>query len=527
MLTRKPDLAEVFIEGNGINDASVAVTLEKDVLRVFLKAVASQPRYVKLRWVFTPSEKRNEPVHVMEEGWERGYGTLKWRGIDPGEATPWVFAVSNGTDTNSDVSGRLTECFGVKVRPNAMCLWQYDPKGVTLWADVRNGGAGVKLMGRELIVCEVLFREYRDTTAFRAVNAFYGVLCDDLLVAPEKIYGANNWYYAYGHFDHQDVVNDAKLISDLCAGLENRPYMVIDAGWESGRHRVLLPGSGFPDMKKLAEDITARGAKPGIWVRYLIDEECGIFPRLAPQRMARDTDYLDPSHPDVLNVVYEQTDQIVNEWGYRLIKHDFSTFDIFGRWGHPSNNKGIALDGWHFWDETKTTAEIIKNFYAAILKGTKGNGVILGCNVIGHLAAGYVHANRTGDDTSGRYWDMNRRHGVNALAFHMVHNRNFYAADPDCVGATDRVPWNMNREWLKAVGCSGNTLFMSIKPGIFNEEQYDEMRQALAVNSVQEDMLEPVDWMETVNPTQWLLNGKPVTFNWVPEEGSDFFNPCV
>lgn len=103
MLTRKPDLAEAFTEGNGINDAFVSMTLEKDVLRVFLKAEISQPRFVRLRWIITPSEKRNEPVHVMEESWERGYGTLKWRGIDSGEATPWTFAVSNGTDADPDV----------------------------------------------------------------------------------------------------------------------------------------------------------------------------------------------------------------------------------------------------------------------------------------------------------------------------------------------------------------------------------------------------------------------------------------
>ena len=534
MLTRKPDQIGLIMEEDyryrhgsemTLNDASVTTEIEKDVLRIYLKADCSQPRYVRLRWIFTDAEKRNEPVHVMEECWERSYGTLQWRGIDPGAATAWTFAVSNGTDKDSDVKGRYTECFGVKVRPNAMCFWQYDQRGVTLWADVRSGGTGVKLMGRELMLCEVLFREYRDTTAFRAVNAFYGELCDDPLAAPEKIYGANNWYYAYGHFDHQDIVNDAKLISNLCAGLENRPYMVIDAGWETYvRSRALTSMRNCPDMKKLAEDIVAQGAKPGIWIRYLIDKECGLFPRGGMQKLKRDTDYLDPSHPDVLRLVYDQTDKIVNEWGYRLIKHDFSTYDILGRWGNRARH-AFAEDGWHFYDQSKTTAEIIKTFYETILKGTKGNAVILGCNVIGHLAAGYVHANRTGNDTSGREWEPNRFNGVNALAFHMVHNRNFYAADPDCVGATDRVPWNMNREWLRAVGCSGNTLFLSIKPGVFNEEQYDEMRRALAVNSVQEDMLEPVDWMETTNPHDWLLNGKQVSFDWIPDEEMASSNP--
>lgn len=534
MLIRLPDQVGIYLENDfryeqgstmRLGDAELTVSREKGVLKVFLKADRSEPKYVKLRWLFCDDEKRMDPVRVMEEAWERGYGTLQWRGIDPGACTPWAFAVSNGTDTDPDASGRFTECFGVRVRPNAMCFWQYDQKGITLWADVRCGGTGVRLAGRELAVCEILFREYRDMSAFRAVNAFYGELCVDPLTPPEKIYGANNWYYAYGHFDHADIVNDAKLISGLCAGLSNRPYMVIDAGWETFvRSRELSSGKNCPDMKKLAEEITAAGAKPGIWIRYLIDKECGLFPRLGTQKLMRDKDYLDPSHPDVLEMVYSQTNRIVNEWGYRLIKHDFSNYDIFGLWGNQSRN-ALAKDGWHFYDMSRTTAEIIKTFYETILKGTGGNAVILGCNVIGHLAAGYVHANRTGDDTSGRKWEPNRHMGVNTLAFRMVHNRNFYAADPDCVGATDRVPWNLNREWLRAVGCSGTTLFISCKPDVFTEKEYGEMREALARNSVQEDMLEPVDWMETTNPEKWLLNGEPVSFDWIPEGGAESFTP--
>ena len=45
---------------------------------------------------------------------------------------------------------------------------------------LRNGGSGVLLGGRTLDVCEIVFSEFRDTTAFRAVHAFYGALFDGL-----------------------------------------------------------------------------------------------------------------------------------------------------------------------------------------------------------------------------------------------------------------------------------------------------------------------------------------------------------
>ena len=531
MRLRDPDQIEIYLEGNEkggridragwvFKDAEIKFGIGEDMMKVFLKSNVSEPRFIKLRWVFSASEMRQEPVRVMDEAWERGYGRLQWHGIEPENTTPWAFAVSNGSDSAPDVSERRTECFGVKVRPNAMCLWQYDQKGVTLWADVRCGGVGVRLAGREITVCEVLFREYCNMSAFSAVNAFYSLLCDDPLVPKEKIYGSNNWYYAYGHFTQEDIVNDAKLISGLCEGLTNRPFMVIDDGWENPvRSCPLKSRPTCPDMRQLADEIRRAGAKPGIWIRYLIDREYGLFPAGSEQRMTRDGTYLDPSHPDVLKVIAKQTDQIVNEWGYRLIKHDFSTFDIFGYWGSQTRDF-LTKDRWTFFDRSKTTAEIIKNLYAVILEAAKGNAVILGCNVIGHLAAGYVHANRTGDDTSGMEWERTRFMGVNTLAFRMVHNGNFYAADPDCVGATELVPWKLNREWLKAVGSSGTTLFISCKPGIFTEAEYGDMKQALARNSLQNDTLVPVDWMETTCPRRWLLNGEPVTYDWLPDEGA-------
>lgn len=510
---------QVVFDGQ-LQDVQAEQKLEGQKLRVRLRAETTPVKYLRLRWVFTEKEKRHEPVRVYGDAWERGYGDLCWQGIVPERCMPWVCAVSNGSDCCADVSGRMTECFGVMVRPSAFCLWQYDPEGITLWMDVRNGGNGVVLNGRTLDVCQVVWNDYTEASAFHALKHFYTLLCEDPLHLDAPVYGSNNWYYAYGKSSHQEILADTDFLVQHCSKNKCAPFMVIDDGWQpnacdgpwdQGNER-------FPDMKALADRIRARGARPGIWIRFLRDEKCetsGIKPDM---RMMNNPDNLDPSHPAVLEKVAEDTRRLVKNWGYELIKHDFSTYDIFNAWG--SERKGfMAEDGWNFFDRSKTTAEIIISFYQTIREATKGRALILGCNVIGHLGAGLIHINRTGDDTSGVEWERTRKMGVNTLAYRMLHHEAFYAADADCVGITGAIAWDLNREWMRALSVSATPLFVSCKPGILDERSSGELQRAFEENEKQNNELVPVDWMETVCPVRWKLNGKELTFHWFASNG--------
>ena len=104
-------------------------------------------------------------------------------------------------------------------------------------------------------------------------------------------------------------------------------------------------------------------------------------------------------------------------WGYELIKHDFSTFDLTGRWG-PAMTDEVTADGWAFADRSRTTAEIIIDHYRSIREGAS-DSLLIGCNTMGHLSAGIFELSRTGDDTSGFEWNRVRKMGVNTLAFRM------------------------------------------------------------------------------------------------------------
>ena len=55
-----------------------------------------------------------------------------------------------------------------------------------------------------------------------------------------------------------------------------------------------------------------------------------------------------------------------------------------------------------FFDKSKTTAQIIKNFYAAIREAAGEYIILMGCNTLSHLSAGMFDIQRTGDDTSGK-----------------------------------------------------------------------------------------------------------------------------
>lgn len=535
MNLRKPDLYTLYTDKNAYTDSfarggqhdDAAVYLERvgDALRLRVTARTTPLKYIRLRWNFTQAEKRTDSIRIMGDHYERGYSDLCWRGIEPDRVMPWYMLVSNGSDMEQDTAGRLTEGFGVRVQCAAIVTWQYDAAGVTLWADIRNGGEGVLLGGRMLDVCDIVFGEYRDMSAFDAGCAFCRVMCPNPKLPAHKVYGSNNWYYAYGKSSHEEILADTQIVADQCEGLENRPYMVIDDGWQ--KYSCDGPwdrtNERFPDMKKLAEQMRGKGVRPGIWVRYLLDTHREI-PECEPEwRFVCNQDVLDPSHPGVIAYVRRIT-RMLRDWGYELIKHDFSTYDVFSRWGFQMGAQ-TTEDGWHFYDRTRTSAEIIVDFYRAVREEAGDDCVIIGCNTIGHLCAGLYELNRTGDDTSGVEWRRTRRMGVNTLAFRMIQNGAFYMTDADCVGITGSIPWALNRQWLDVLARSGSPLFVSCKPGVLGESELNELKAAWAVNARQENSCRPLDWMENEHPALWLIDGEKVFYNWYEETGVDSFEP--
>ena len=505
------------------DDISLSLRTENDRLTVSLRADTTPVLHVRLRWNFTDEEKRRDAVRVMGDTWERTYGELEWRSVVPQRFMPWYMLVSNGSDTSHDCSERYTEGFGVEVRPHAVCSWQYDPRGVTLWLDTRCGGDGVILGGRETELCRIVMQDYRAMSAYSAGRLFCREMCRDGLIPDRMIYGSNNWYYAVGNSSHEQILRDTKLVASLTEGCENRPFMVVDDGWQK------YPCDGpwehgnekFPDMARLAHEMAAENVIPGIWVRYLRDshmESLGEEFRI-PSR----PEILDPSCPEVIELVKQCTRRFV-DWGYKLIKHDFTSFDIFGVYG-GTRDTYFSENGWSFRDRSRTGAEITLDLYRAIKEAAGDGIIIIGCNTPSHLTAGLAHVYRTGNDTSGRHFERTRICGVNALSFRMMQNGIFYLCDPDCAIHAGRIDWKQNREWLRAVSESGQALFISADPDKMGEEQMRDMREALVRNSIGKDEMIPIDWMENTAPERYLVNGEIHEYNWYAPDGTGRFIP--
>lgn len=502
-----------------LDDINVKLNQDNEHLAIFLTAQTSKVKWIKLRWNNLSWDKN---VRFLGDAWERGYGDMEWKGMNPNRFMPWYFCAK---------SEAKSICYGVKVRPSAMCFWQVDSLGMTLFLDVRCGGSGVNLKGRVIKLADVIACEMRDCTSFEAMQEFCGQMCEDPILPKYPVYGSNNWYYAYGKSSESEILADCDYILNLTKDIENKPYMVIDDCWQE-HHRLNEYNGGpwtkgnekFPDMKALAEKLVQKGVRPGIWVRLLLNEDENI----KNEWRLSHNNCIDPTNPEALNYIKEDIKRICN-WGYTLIKHDFSTFDLFGKWGFQMSPL-VTDDGWHFYDDSLTSAEVVKLLYKVILdasvEASNGETLILGCNTIGHLGAGYMHINRTGDDTSGVDWERTRFMGVNTLAFRLPQHGKFYEIDADCVGIDGGISWSMNKQWADVLAQSGTPLFISVRPNILDETEKQELHEILKVASKQEHHVIPVDWEETTCPEHWQDKDHDIDckYQWFEETGLKF-NP--
>lgn len=500
--------------------SGVQVTLTTPSASRLTVSVASQTKplcRVILRWSysFAPDAK------ILGDAWERSYGDLEWRGQVPHRPLPWYFLFTDGAQTTG---------LGVETGTGSLASWRTDADGITLELDVRCGGRGVQLGQRTLLAATIIHRApVANESPFAAARGLCAALCPNPLLPTEPVVGHNDWYWLYGKNSTDLILEATQRFLDLypTGGGVPRPWSVIDDGWQAAEpdvHPICHGGpwktgtSLFPDLPGLAQQIKDLGARPGIWMRPLLTHEPvpeSWLVRTPKPSYATGGHPLDPSVPEVLDLVRADIRRL-REWGYELIKHDFSTFDVTGRWGceMTASQEGVTANGWAFADRSRTTAEIVLGLYCAIREAAGPDVTIIGCNTISHLAAGLVEIQRTGDDTTILDWQTNtldwdriRRMGVNTLAFRAPQHGTFYGIDADCVPLAPQIPWSLTHAWLDLVAGSGTPLFLSIDPTACGAEQKAAIKQAMALAAKPLPLAEPLDWMENSVPTRWKMPG--------------------
>lgn len=481
----------------------VTTTPQQDVLPIALAATTARPTHIHLRW----SASVEPGILVLNDAWERSYGDLHWESLVPERVLPWYFL----TVFRESLHG-----YGVKTGSAALCFWQIDPDGISLWLNVSNGGSGVVLGNRELLAATVVAREgERGENPLHAARSFCRAMCDS--PRPQAmIYGSNDWYYAYGRNSADQIVRDAELIASLAPERGPRPFTVIDDGWKNKQ--------AYPDMAVLAAGIRRHDVRPGLWIRPL-QADAGTPPGLLlpdarfGNHANRKGDFaFDPTVPEALDRVLAKVTQ-ATQWSYELIKHDYTTYDLLGQWGSEMQAQP-TLPGWSFHDRSRTTAEIVRALYLSIRQAAGQRTLLIGCNTIGHLGAGIFDAQRTGDDVSGQMWERTRRMGVNTLAFRLPQHGAFFALDADCVPITTATPWPCNRQWLDLVARSGTVLMVSPQPAAMGPEQRDAVRAAFRIAAAGSETI-AADWQNNTTPDHWQFRpAAERNYDWYQDTGA-------
>lgn len=487
------------------------INSDKSIL-VRIQAPGLSLSSVTLKWKTPP--KTNSLI--LNDQWERTYGDASWHQAKDTEVLPWYFMEFDGKDTYG---------FGVKTAPNSFCFWQIGDSALSLTMDTRSGGMGVQLGNRKLNAAEIVtIKSQPDKSAFQTTRDFTRMMCEKARLPKKPVYGINDWYFSYGNNSEKLIIEHTKLMMPMAGSLSNPPFSVIDAGWferspsapdDSSWGDVSTQNLNFGDMSSMAGKIRSIGMRPGIWTRPLCgghkDPKSIMLPLIKGRKV--NNPVLDPSIPENLERIKSYF-KLYSQWTYEMVKFDYTSFDIFGKWGFEMMKDGSMTElNWKMYDQSQTNAEIILRLYKSIREGS-GDNYIIGCNTISHLSAGIFELNRIGDDTSGNEWERTRGNGVNTLAFRGVQHGTFYSADADCVGLTVKADWQKNKQWMELVANSGTPLFISAQPEAIGTIQKSTIKECFNLASQELPLGEPLDWMERKIPNKWKLNGKIEIFNW-------------
>ncbi len=481
-----------------LKDLTVSLKHTKGEITIRLQSPHTPLEKLRLSWDIPKS-----PSSIwLGDAWERSYGDLSWQNGQTTYPAPWYLLLNDGSNTHA---------FGVKTGAKCFCSWHAGTKNLNLYLDTMSGGASVQLGARTLQAAEIVTTKSKPgESPFKTATRFCGIMCDNPRLPQQPVYGINDWYFAYGNNSKQLILDSTQAMAALAPASGNRPFSVVDDGWEGVDFQT--PNDKFGDMSLVATEIKKLGMKPGLWTRPLLANNKSNPTQLTPLRKGESGDrYYDPTLPETLQRI-DDTIRLYKAWGFDLVKHDYTTYDFFGRWGFAMN-EGMTAPGWHFHDRSLTNAEILLHLYNTIRQAA-GEMYLIGCNTVSHLSAGIFELNRIGDDTSGKEWARTLKMGVNTMGFRLPQHKTFYAVDGDCVGLTTQVPWEKNKQWLQLLAESGAPLFISAQPEATGTEQKAYIKTCFAMAALDQPTGEPLDWTTNPRPSNWRLNDREVDFSW-------------
>lgn len=476
-----PDLVEVQTEENSKCSDRATVSFKRTSygLQVHCEAPEERVRFIILRWKGCFAEN----TKALGDIWTGFPSYLQWENDCMGKIFSWYFMASLGEEHQG---------YGVMTQARALCFWEIRKTELVLYLDVRCGSVGVKLGPRRLHAATIVSAQYEKMSSHKAVSLFCRKMCGYAIVPHAPVYGVAGCAAEQKKKSKTELCRDAEYLAKLTEGMENRPYFWINK-------------NDFPEWKGFAAELCGMNLNAGIGFRPLLEgvqeasEETTLHQGMA----------LDPSHPKILKKVSANVKEMCKE-GYSLLIFDGSSVDVFGRIedeGYPFSVSG----DWHFYDEAKTSAEIIMNFYHIIREAAGPYGaVIMGCNAIGHLGTGFMHIH-TPETVEEMFHSDNAYLSVNSVAFRLPQHRNFFFIHPGVLAA-EAIHWEKVRPAVHMIARSGIPLFLTVN----NPEQMmnEDIREIFAEASGMHLEMEPVDWEQSGLPSVWEVDGENIIYEW-------------
>ena len=159
--------------------------------------------------------------------------------------------------------------------------------------------------------------------------------------------GASRRYHYYSDIDHASLWRNARVLErsrdslgfNVC--LIDDGYMTAWGDWTSLKPgKFVDTGAGGGEgggLRVLADEIRARGMKPGVWLAPFACDKGSRLARDHPEWIIRN-DFgrpansancgkffygLDATHPAVRRHVFDTVHRAVHEWGFDVLKLDF------------------------------------------------------------------------------------------------------------------------------------------------------------------------------------------------------------
>jgi hypothetical protein len=227
------------------------------------------------------------------------------------------------------------------------------------------------------------------------------------------INGWCSWFYTLAHVTEEEVIRNTEFAAKYLK-LYRLEYIQIDEGYQRW-HGDWEGNERFPHgMKWLADQIKKHGFKAGLWLSpYVVSEPAPVFrehpdwfvknPDGSPQRVGNWPEGAEPpadenprrycldiTHPDAAQWLHNLIHQIVNDWGYEMIKIDFVAWSI------------LAAKAYH--DPTASAGEVYRKGMEIMRKAAGDRCHILECGP-GNATVGLIDSMRIELDVNYGYAD--------------------------------------------------------------------------------------------------------------------------